>query len=146
MESAVKTHYQGIVVGRTKTRKSVRTVDLDAGTVAVPTEHRARQEVDCGDAMPELVFPARDGKVIRPTYLLRQVKGLGARAGIPDLTFHSLRHFHATLSLQRRQNPVVVSRRLGHSNLSITMENYGHVLPGWQKNLADDFAEAMDNP
>ena len=46
--------------------------------------------------------------------------------------------------LQSDINPVVVSQRLGHANASITLNMYGHVLPGWQRVAADTFADAMD--
>ena len=130
-------------MGRTKTGKSVRTVDLDPITVEVLTQHRNRQLSIEGSA-PALVFPGLAGKVLRPATILKQIKKLGAEAGMPDKTFHSPRHFHATVSLQEQQNPVVVSRRLGHANVSITMETYGHVMPGWQESLAKAFANAMD--
>ena len=43
-----------------------------------------------------------------------------------------------------RTEPVVVSKRLGHANVSITSDIYAHSLPGWQKQAADAFAEAMN--
>ena len=54
----------------------------------------------------------------------------------------SLRHFHASVALQTGQNIVVVSKRLGHSNVSITSDIYAHALPGWQKQAAEAFAKA----
>ena len=56
----------------------------------------------------------------------------------------SLRHLHATVTLQSGQNPVVVSRRLGRANVSITSDIYAHALPGWQKRAADASAQAME--
>ncbi len=64
--------------------------------------------------------------------------------GCSGITAHSLRHFHATVLLQSGTNPVVVSKRLGHANVSITLNIYGHVLPGWQKEAAAAFAGAME--
>ena len=89
VESAVKTHREGVVVGRTKTGKSALTVDLDPNTVEVLTGHRNRLLSIEGPA-PALVFPGLAGKVLRPTTILKQIKKLGAGAGVPDLTFHSL--------------------------------------------------------
>ncbi len=60
------------------------------------------------------------------------------------LTARSLRHFHASVALQTGQNIVVVSKRLGHSNVSITSDIYAHALPGWQKQAADAFAQAIE--
>jgi len=58
------------------------------------------------------------------------------RLGLPYLSFHGLRHVHATLLLSAGTNPKVVSERLGHSNIAITMDIYIHVLPGLQEAAA----------
>ena len=81
---------------------------------------------------------------LNPAQLTRAVKSLGAKCGVPNLTVRSLRHFHASVILQSGQNPVVVSKRLGHANVSITSDIYAHSLPDWQKQAADAFAEAMN--
>ena len=73
------------------------------------------------------------------------VKKLGERVGCPEITSRSLRHFHASVALQQGTNIVVVSKRLGHANVSITSNIYAHSLPGWQKQAAEDFAAAMDS-
>ncbi|PPB08651.1 hypothetical protein C4A77_07465 [Brevibacillus laterosporus] len=57
--------------------------------------------------------------------------------------FHDLRHTHATLLLQLGENPKVVSERLGHADVYITLNIYAHVLPTMQKNLAKNFDNAM---
>ena len=44
-------------------------------------------------------------------------------------------------ALQLGQNIVVVSKRLGHSSVSITSDIYAHSLPGWQKHAADAMKE-----
>ncbi|MFC2028966.1 tyrosine-type recombinase/integrase [Chloroflexota bacterium] len=60
--------------------------------------------------------------------------------GLPDIRFHDLRHSAATLMLQNNIPLIVVSRRLGHSKPSITLDIYGHYLPGMQ----DEVAKLMD--
>ena len=90
------------------------------------------------------MFPHCDGGLMRVTTIIRDLKRLGERVGMPGITFHSLRHFHASVSLQQHQNVVVVSRRLGHSSVVTTLDTYGHVMAGWQKGEADAFAEAME--
>ena len=52
--------------------------------------------------------------------------------------------FHASEVLQAGQNVVVLSKRLGHANISITTDIYAHALPGWQLETADAFARAME--
>jgi integrase len=53
--------------------------------------------------------------------------------GLPRIRFHDLRHSHATLLLQQGEHPKVVSERLGHSGVGITLDTYSHVLPGLQE-------------
>jgi integrase len=51
-----------------------------------------------------------------------------ARAGLPHVRFHDLRHAHATLMLLRGVHPKIVSERLGHASVGITLDTYSHVL------------------
>ncbi|WP_412674856.1 helix-turn-helix domain-containing protein [Aneurinibacillus thermoaerophilus] len=65
---------------------------------------------------------------------------------LPVIRFHDLRHTHATILLQLSENPKIVSERLGHVNITITLDTYSHILPDMQKNLAQNFDVAMKNP
>ena len=73
-----------------------------------------------------------------------QMNNLGQReyaklikaAGVRTIKFHGLRHTCATLLLQAGQPVHVVSERLGHSKVSMTMEVYAHVLPDMQQDAA----------
>ena len=58
------------------------------------------------------------------------------RAETKPLTFHRLRHAHATLALTAWLNPKIVSERLGHSSIAVTMDIYSHILPGMQEEAA----------
>ena len=60
------------------------------------------------------------------------------------MTARSLRHFHAGVALQARQNIVVMSKRLGYSNVSITSDIYAHSLPGRNRQVSEAFAAAID--
>ena len=133
-----------LIVKRPKTRRAVRTIDLDEGTIDVLKEHRARQIASgVSDGHSGLVFPNGSGEWMKPTTMDRDLKQLASRVGADGLTFHDFRHFHATVALQQGQSVVVVSQRLGHADPSITLRVYGHVLAGWQKGAAQAFAEAM---
>jgi integrase len=61
------------------------------------------------------------------------------KAGLPRMRFHELRHTHASLLLARGVHPKVVSERLGHASISITMDTYSHVLPSLQEEAVRDF-------
>ena len=146
--SLSETLERGLILDPPKTASGRRTVDLDAGTVQVLAEHREeqRQSIEMlGRAYRDegRVFANPDGGWVRPHQLYRAVKRLGARISKPGITVRSLRHFHASVALQTGQNIVVVSKRLGHSNVSITSDIYAHSLPGWQREAAEAFADAM---
>ena len=139
----------GLVLDPPKSRAGRRIIDLDDGTVGLLVRHQARQQETkevMGAAYEDAgrVFAGPCGEWIVPDRVLRVLKALGVRVGQPGMTVHSLRHFHASVTLQSGQNPVVVSKRLGHANVSITTNVYAHVLPGWQRQAADAFAQAMD--
>lgn len=58
-------------------------------------------------------------------------------ADVPLIRFHDLRHTAATLLLLQGENPKVVSERLGHAAVEITLDTYSHVLPSMQKTAAE---------
>lgn len=60
-----------------------------------------------------------------------------ARAGVPPIRWHDLRHSHASHLLKAGVNIKVVSRRLGHASVSFTLDRYGHLMPD------DDAAAAV---
>ena len=62
---------------------------------------------------------------------------------LPHLSFHDLRHAFATLSLVVGINPKVVSGALGHSNISITLDLYSHVLPNMQRYASEAVANLL---
>lgn len=65
------------------------------------------------------------------------------KAGIPRIRIHDIRHTHASLLLQQGVNPKVVAERLGHANVSITLDTYTHLLPGIQEKAVDTFANEI---
>nr|MQY56296.1 tyrosine-type recombinase/integrase [Dehalococcoidia bacterium] len=65
------------------------------------------------------------------------------KAGLPHIRLHDLRHTHATLMLKASVHPKVVSERLGHSSIRITLDTYSHVLPGIQEAAAQRFDDFL---
>jgi integrase len=57
-------------------------------------------------------------------------------AGLPTIRLHDLRHTHATLALQAGVHPKVVSERLGHAKITITLDVYSHAIPALQEDAA----------
>ena len=139
------------VFGPTKTGKP-RTVSLAPETVELLRAHKRTQaELKLRNratyAEHGLVFAKGWSEVRRRTDALGQplqLNNLGQRefaalikaANVRRIKFHGLRHTCATLLLQAGQPVHVVSERLGHSKVSMTMEVYAHVLPDMQKDAA----------
>ena len=68
--------------------------------------------------------------------LMRVFKRITGECGLERLRFHDLRHTAATLMLRAGIHPKVVSERLGHSSIGITLDTYSHVLPDMQQTAA----------
>jgi integrase len=65
------------------------------------------------------------------------------RSKLPHVRLHDLRHSHATQLLLQGVHPKVVSERLGHSRVGITLDTYSHVLPGMQEDAAEKIDIAL---
>ena len=140
---------KGLVVEPPKTESGRRVVDLDAATIEVLSCHwdiqqQTKKLMREAYAPNNMVFAGPEGEWLNPMSLTRAVKRLGARVGAENLTVRSLRHFHASVTLQSGQSVVIVSKRLGHASVSIAEDIYAHSLPGWQKQAAEAFAKAME--
>ena len=86
----------------------------------------------------DLVFCNTIGRPVEAQNLVRRsFKPLLERAGLPSIRFHDLRHTSATLLLGQNVHPKVVQERLGHSQVSVTMDTYSHVMPSMQRDAAD---------
>lgn len=74
--------------------------------------------------------------------LIRELNGIREKNRLPrvqEASFHDLRHTHAAMLIRRNVQPKVISERLGHSSIKITMDLYGYLMPGLQDAVADIF-------
>jgi integrase len=110
----------GLRFKEVKTQRSRRVVTLPPSSLMRPGA--AYEDHD-------LVCPADDGKPQSPDALSAAFPHLVSRAGVPRVRFHDQRHTHATQLLNEGIHPKVVSERLGHSNIGITLDTYSHLLP-----------------
>jgi integrase len=93
----------------------------------------------------EWVFSSRVSTPINCHNLInRSWKPLLRKAGLPDTRFHDLRHTCATLLLTKGVHPKIVQEVLGHSNISITLDTYSHILPNLQKEAARAMEDLID--
>ena len=68
------------------------------------------------------------------------------KADLPDIRFHDLRHSAATLLLSLGVHPKVVQELLGHTQISMTMDIYSHVLPGLQQDAVGKLNTLLTRP
>jgi len=134
--------------GTPKTEKGSRNVWLDTHTVAALRSHRRTQVAERLAWGPEyqdndLVFAREDGTPIHPDGFGRTFARHAKAAALPTIRLHDLRHTHATLALQAGIPAKVVSERLGHASISITLDIYSHVLPGMQEEAAQTVADLV---
>ena len=128
------------VVSAPKTDRSRRSIRLTQTALHALKQHREKQE-----QVSEWVFCSRVGTSISAHNLNnRSWKPLLAAACLPSSTrFHDLRHTCATLLLARNVNPRLVADLLGHSDVSLTLMVYSHVLDNMQATTAAAMEDAL---
>lgn len=133
-----------IIVGEPKTPKARRSITLAPSCLVALKEHRSRQleaRLKASDWEDhDLIFCTSHGKPIHPRNVGRTLDRLCEVAGVPRLSVHQTRHTHTTLLFQDGQNIKMISERLGHSSVGITLEIYAHLA----ENAQDAAATAMD--
>ncbi len=139
---------RGYVFGSPKTHRSRRSIALDAETSRVLQEHRRRQleqRLLVGPAYrdQDLVFATATGDVLADSTVRTTFNRILRAAELPRIRIHDLRHTAATLMLKAGVNPKIVSDRLGHSSISITLDTYSHVMPDMQRDGAEALARMI---
>ena len=91
-----------------------------------------------------LVFATKTGRPLDLTNInYRYFKPLLKEAGLPNIRLYDLRHTCATLLLLAGENPKVVSERLGHANITLTLDTYSHVLPTMQEEATQKLKQML---
>ena len=127
-----------------KTARSRRSIRLLPSVIQALRSHRIHQaewRLKQGEAYvnKDLVFASETGQPLNERNLVnRHFKPILRAAGLPEtLRLYDLRHTCATLLLAAGENPKVVSERLGHASVTLTLDTYSHVLPDMQQAAAD---------
>ena len=139
-----------LIIGPPKSEAGRRTVALDQGTVELlrlrhrrdRIAHWASTDEDFDDT---LVFRRSDGQGIHPAYVSRHFTTLVTRHGLPPIRLHDLRHTSASIGLAGGESLLEVSRRLGHSSITITADTYSHVSPATAAESAKRLANLIDD-
>ena len=140
-----------VQISEPKTDRGRRSIALDERTVSILRQHRTtqlRERLAAGSAWQDLglVFTRQDGSPIHPDAFSKEFDRLVRASGLPRIRLHDLRHTFATLALKAGAHPKVVSERLKHSQVSVTLDTYSHVLPSLQEALADQIAGMIHRP
>lgn len=141
VNQAIEETKAGLRVKPPKTKRSRRNITLPALTVEALRRHRVcqleeRMKLGLGRDHDGLVFTDLEGGLVRPRNLTKEFGRIVKRTGLRPVTFHGLRHSHITRLLADGVNAKVVSERAGHSNVAITLQLYGHVIPNMQADAA----------
>lgn len=142
-----------------KTKRSRRAIALSPSAVEQLKQHRSRQaeerlSLGLGKDPNGLVFTRLDGSPISPRDFTKSFSRLVAKAKVPAISLHGLRHTHFTNLLREGIHPKIASERAGHASVAITLDIYSHAVPGLQEDaamridagLADILGERGGNP
>lgn len=134
-----------------KTKHSKRTISIDPETMAVLKRWKVQQSKDMLKLgystlnKHQLVFSNEHNQFLQLSiprkWLLKTIRGNKLR----EITIHGLRHTHATLLLEAGVSPKIISERLGHASIQITLDLYSHVTDKMEKTASEIFAKAMDS-
>ena len=119
-----------------KTKNSYRTVTVSQQAIEVLKQQKEKTN-------DEYVFPSPNGGPISPDSVNNMLKRVLARAGIPKVRFHDLRHTFATIALQNGVDIKTVSGMLGHFSAGFTLDTYAHVTTAAQKEAADTIGNVL---
>jgi integrase len=120
-----------------KTKGSRRRVVLSAFTLDALADHRKAMLAEGHYRADGPVFCAPSGGWLRKSnFRRRSFDVTRRRAGLPHFLPYDLRHSTATMLLLSQESPKVVSERIGHSTVRMTLDTYSHTLPGMQERAA----------
>lgn len=150
-QTAQRVAGQGVIFRQPKTRLSRRAIEISREATLVLRDHRRRQLEERLLAGPayvdrDLVFASSVGTPLEAGTIARTWRRVLATAGVGHVRWHDLRHAHASLLLRQGVHPKVVSERLGHASVGITLDTYSHVLPGLQAAAAAALDLALAEP
>ncbi|WP_052889413.1 tyrosine-type recombinase/integrase [Thermogemmatispora carboxidivorans] len=121
----------------TKARKGKRSIVLPSLAIDALKAHQEGQQEACRKAgarwqQKDLVFCTQHGNFLTDSFVRHQYYQILDQAGLSRIHFHDLRHSTATI-LHALGVPInVIQELLGHSQVTVTLGIYGHVLPGMQ--------------
>ncbi len=139
----------GFIFTEPKTKKSRRSIPISNTLIDALKSHRRNQleermKLGAEYETLDLVFASEIGTpLLHGNLLRRHFKPIRDKANLPKIRLYDLRHTTATLLLSAGENPKVVSERLGHASIVLTLDTYSHVLPSMQKDATNKMEKLM---
>ena len=128
-----------------KSRSGERCVPIPGALRGELLAHRLAQ----GSGGEGFVFSATGERPFDPSNALRAARRLWRAAGLRPLGFHQCRHTYASFMIAAGVNPKALCTYMGHSSITVTLDRYGHLMPGNERQAAellDAFLERGRNP
>ncbi|HEM3108759.1 TPA: site-specific integrase [Streptococcus suis] len=136
------------IIGTTKTKAGTRIISIDKKTALLLKQYRNRQRLmflEVGACAPDVVF-ATTVRVYLSRISFQGIIDKRCEAlNIPRFTCHAFRHTHASLLLNAGISYKELQYRLGHSNISMTLDTYGHISKDKEKEAVSYYEKAMNN-
>ena len=135
------------IISTTKTKKSVRTVSVDAETIATLKKWKLEQAKELMSIginslnKHQLLFTYDANKLYRPSYSNCWLEQIIKKYNLKKITMHGFRHSHCSLLFEMGTPIQVVQDRLGHTNIKTTMDIYTHVTEKQRDDIAENFAK-----
>ena len=127
-----------------------RKVDMSLELTQALKDLKLERQIEAGASgtdVPAWVFCNERGGLMHPHILRdRFFYGLLKKAGLRRVRFHDLRHTFASLLLQNSESPVYVKEQMGHSSIQVTVDCYGHLIPGGNKQAVDRLDTPLTQP
>jgi integrase len=149
VERSLEETNAGLRLKSPKTKRGRRNISLPAEAVATLRAHKVQQmeiRLALGMGKPDattLVFSTIEGGLLRPRNLTKAWSRVQADKKLTHVSFHALRHSHVSVLIRAGVDILTISRRLGHSKAAITLDVYGHLISGADKDAADAIAGVL---
>jgi integrase len=149
VERSIEETTAGLRLKPPKTKRGRRNITLPPETVARLRAHKVQQmqlrlllSMGKPDATT-LVFSDVEGRLLKPHTVSRAWRRAVVALKLPAVTFHALRHTHASMLINAGVDILTISRRLGHSKAAITLDVYGHLIGGADEAAADAISAVL---
>lgn len=137
------------IISTTKTKKSVRSVSVDAETIAILKKWKIEQAKELmsiginSSNKRQFLFTYDANKLYRPSYSNCWLNSIIKKYNLKAITMHGFRHSHCSLLFEMGTPIQVVQERLGHTNIKTTMDIYTHVTEKQRDEIAENFSKHL---